>query len=57
MDTESFQLSLEQQFQMKKLEAFAHDMDKEEMVEALLQMSRIMMVKDNIIKDLVKEIG
>ncbi|MEM9923264.1 MAG: NblA/ycf18 family protein [Cyanobacteria bacterium P01_D01_bin.50] len=56
MNTENFKLSLEQQFQMKKLEAVVHDMNKDEMVEALLKMSKIMMVKDNIIKNLVKQV-
>ncbi|MCJ8281298.1 MAG: NblA/ycf18 family protein [Rivularia sp. ALOHA_DT_140] len=56
MDTENFKLTLEQQFQIKKLEASAHQMNKDQMLDALLEMSRILMVKENIIKNLVKQV-
>jgi Phycobilisome degradation protein nblA len=54
MDSEAFELSLEQQFQMRMMEESAHSMTKEQMVETLIQASRLLMVKDNMIRSLLK---
>ena len=54
MDSEAFQLTLEQQFQMRMMEESAHNMTHEQMVETLVQASRLLMVKDNMIRNLLK---
>lgn len=56
MNNDNFKLTLEQQFQIKKIESSANEMSKEQMLKVLLQLSRIAMVKDNIIRDLVKQV-
>lgn len=54
MDSSSFQLSLEQQFQMRLMEESAERMTREQMQEVLIQAARLLMVKDNVIRDLMK---
>ncbi|GAB4184171.1 MAG: NblA/ycf18 family protein [Coleofasciculaceae cyanobacterium] len=54
MDSTSFQLSLEQQFQMRLMEESAQQMSREQMQEVLIQAARLLMVKDNVIRDLMK---
>lgn len=54
MNSSSFQLSLEQQFQMKLMEESAQRMTREQMQEVLIQAARLLMVKDNVIRDLMK---
>jgi hypothetical protein len=54
MDSSSFQLSLEQQFQMRLMEESAQKMTREQMQEVLIQAARLLMVKDNVIRDLMK---
>ncbi|NJP09295.1 MAG: photosystem I reaction center subunit XII [Leptolyngbyaceae cyanobacterium RU_5_1] len=54
MNSPSFELSLEQQFQMRLMEESAQQMSQEQMRELLLQTARLLMVKDNVIRNLVK---
>jgi Phycobilisome degradation protein nblA len=54
MDTNSFQLTLEQEFQMRLMEESAHAMTREQMIETLLQAARLLMVKDNVLRDTIK---
>jgi hypothetical protein len=54
MNTSSFQLSLEQDFQMRLMERSMQEMSKEQLQDMLLQIVRLMLVKENIIRDLVK---
>ena len=54
MDSSSFQLSLEQQFQMRLMEESAQQMSREQMQEVLIQAARLLMVKDNVIRDLMR---
>jgi Phycobilisome degradation protein nblA len=54
MDTTMFELSLEQQFQMRLMQESAQDLTREQMLDILMQTSRMLMVKDNIIRNLVK---
>jgi Phycobilisome degradation protein nblA len=54
MDTTMFELSLEQQFQMRLMEQSAQDLTREQMLDVIMQTSRMLMVKDNIIRNLVK---
>jgi hypothetical protein len=57
MDSGSFELTLEQQFQMRLMEQSAQDLSREQMLELLLQTSRLLMVKDNVIRNLVRQCG
>lgn len=54
MDSSSFDLSLEQQFQMRLMEESAEKMSREQMQELLIEASRLLMIKDNLIRDLIK---
>jgi hypothetical protein len=54
MNTSSFQLSLEQEFQMRLIEQSMLDMSREQLQDMLLQIMRLLLVKENIIRDLVK---
>ncbi|BAC07586.1 NblA/ycf18 family protein [Thermosynechococcus vestitus] len=47
-------LSVEQQFQMRVMEAQVSAMSLQEARELLLQASRLLMMKDNVIRSLVK---
>lgn len=54
MDSSSFQLTLEQQFQMRLMEESAQRMSREQMQDILIQTARLLMVKDNVIRDLLR---
>ena len=54
MDSSSFELTLEQQFQMRIMEQSAQQMTREQMQDLLIESARLLMVKDNVIRDLVK---
>lgn len=53
MDSSSYELTLEQQFQMRLMEESAHGMTREQALDLLIEASRLMMIKDNLIKDLM----
>jgi hypothetical protein len=55
MNPEVFQLTLEQQFQIRLLENSADDLDREELSDLVVQVCRLLMVKDNLIRDLIKQ--
>ena len=50
----SGQLSLEQQFKLKVLQEQVEGLTKEQAQEYLLEMFRQMMIKDNLVKHLLK---
>ena len=54
MNTGLFELTIEQQFQMRVMQESAQDLSREQMLDMLMQTSRLLMVKDNIIRDLIK---
>ncbi|HEY9613145.1 NblA/ycf18 family protein [Allocoleopsis sp.] len=54
MDSSSFQLTLEQQFQMRLMEESAQRMSREQMQDILIQTARLLMVKENVIRDLLR---
>ena len=56
MESTSFELTLEQQFQMRLMEESTHQMSREQMQDLLVQASRLLMLKDNVIRDLVKKV-
>jgi hypothetical protein len=54
MNFPSLDLTLEQQFQMRLIQESAEQMNREQMKELLVQIAQLLMMKDNIIRDLVK---
>lgn len=55
MDSSAFELTLEQEFQMRLMEESAQNMSREQMIETLIQASRLLMVKDNVIRNMIKQ--
>lgn len=51
---QSLTLSLEQEFQMKVFQESAQNMSREQALSLLVEASRLLMVKDNLIRNLVK---
>jgi hypothetical protein len=54
MDSSSFELTIEQQFQMRLMEQSTQQMTREQMQDLLIQSARLLMLKDNVIRDLLK---
>jgi Phycobilisome degradation protein nblA len=54
MDTTAFELSLEQELQMRIMEDSAQGLTKEEMLDLLMQTSRMLMIKDNLIRNMIR---
>lgn len=57
MDNLSFDLNLEQQFHVKLMEASIEEMSREQMQDLLLQTTRLVLLKDNVIRGLIKTCG
>lgn len=55
MEPTPFELTLEQQFQMRLMEQSAQNMSREQMTDLLVQASRLLMLKDNVIKNLTQK--
>lgn len=51
---QSFQLSLEQEFQLRLVEESVHEISHPEALSLLVEISRLLMIKDNVIRDLMK---
>jgi hypothetical protein len=56
MDIKTFDLTLEQKFELQKMQAAAHQMSQEQIVDLLLKSARLIMLKDNAIKDLISQL-
>lgn len=56
MDPKVFELTMEQHFQLRLYFENAEKLDREEAINLLLEMVRQMMIKDNIIKDLMRKV-
>jgi hypothetical protein len=54
MDNQSYDLTMEQQFQMRLMEESAKAMSREQALDLLVQASQLLMVKDNVIKNLLR---
>ncbi|HEY9828965.1 MAG TPA: NblA/ycf18 family protein [Stenomitos sp.] len=54
MASSPFELTLEQQFQMRLMEKSAQQMTREQMQDLLIESARLLMLKDNVIRDLIK---
>jgi Phycobilisome degradation protein nblA len=55
MNGETFELTLEQEFQVRLMEESAQNMSREQMQDMLVQTVRLLMLKENVIRGLVKE--
>ena len=45
-------LTLEQQFEMKRIRDAAHQMSREQALDTLIQAQRLLMIKTNIVRNL-----
>lgn len=55
MEPSAFELTLEQQFEMRRMQDAAQNMSREQALEMLIQASKLLMLKDNVIRDLLKQ--
>lgn len=55
MDAKMFHLSLEQQFELQSLQYQFQDWNREQIVGHLLEAMQQLMVKDNLIRDLMRK--
>lgn len=55
LNVNSFKLTLEQEFLISVAKQSAEAMTREQMFDLLLETTRLAMVRDNIIRDLVKD--
>jgi hypothetical protein len=54
MSPECFELSLEQQFTVKAVELSTQDLSLDRMRELLIELAKQLMVKDNVLRHLIK---
>ncbi len=54
LNAQDFELTLEQQFAMTRYSHLVHEVSAEELRITLLEIARQLMVKDNLIKSLIK---
>ncbi|MEB3161206.1 MAG: NblA/ycf18 family protein [Synechocystis sp.] len=55
MNNDAFNLSMEQKFQLQCLQQEYQDLDREQTVNFLLETMQQIMVRDNLIRDLMKK--
>jgi len=55
VDPQAFELSLEQQFEVCRMQQVVKDMSREQVLQMLMEMTEMLMVKDNLIRDLTKK--
>jgi len=55
MNAKSFELSLEQQFQLQCLQQEFHDLEHDAVIGHLLDDMQQLMVRDNLIRDLMRK--
>lgn len=56
LNPDAYKLTLEQQFQLRKMGDEISDMEPNAIKELLFQASRLLMLKDNVIKDLTRQV-
>lgn len=56
MEPKSFDLSLEQQFEMRRIQDAAVAMSREQALDLLVEASRLLMIKTNVIRQLLQEV-
>ncbi|MBE9204454.1 NblA/ycf18 family protein [Synechocystis salina LEGE 06099] len=55
MKPESFDLTIEQMFEFRRMQDAAADISQEQALELLVQASRLLMIKSNVIRDLMRQ--
>jgi hypothetical protein len=55
MESNSFELTLEQQFEFRRMRDAAAQMSREQALELLMQASRLLMIKTNVVRNLIQE--
>ncbi|MEB3311486.1 MAG: NblA/ycf18 family protein [Snowella sp.] len=55
MEPTSFDLTLEQQFEIRQMRDAATKMSREQALDLLLQASRLLMIKTNVMRDLMAQ--
>lgn len=56
MELKSFDLTLEQQFEMRRIQDAAIAISREQALDLLVEASRQLMVKTNVIRQLLREV-
>ncbi|WP_009543103.1 NblA/ycf18 family protein [Crocosphaera subtropica] len=54
MDAKTFELSMEQQFQLQCLQQEFQDLEREQVIDYLIDTMQQIMARDNLIRDLMK---
>lgn len=54
-DFMSFDLSLEQRFEVERIRQEVQQMDRDQALDLLLEASKTLMIKDNLIRDLMRK--
>ncbi len=52
---DNFELSFEQSFEMRKIQDAIPNMSREQLEDLLIQASKLVMMKDNVIRNLIKK--
>lgn len=55
MESQSFELTMEQQFEFRRLHDAAQGMSRDQALELLVQASRLLMIKTNVLRDLMQQ--
>lgn len=56
LETPSLELTMEQQFEFRRMRDAAQSMSREQALELLLQASRLLMIKTNVLRDLMNRV-
>lgn len=56
IETPSLDLTMEQQFEFRRMRDAAQSMSREQALELLLQASRLLMIKTNVLRDLMSRV-
>ncbi|MCU0533135.1 MAG: NblA/ycf18 family protein [Hydrococcus sp. Prado102] len=54
MNSSWFDLTMEQEFQMKLMQESVGQMSREQMQDLLLETARLLMVKENVLRNVIK---
>ncbi|MFN5515795.1 MAG: NblA/ycf18 family protein [Cyanobacteriota bacterium] len=55
MEANLVELTMEQQFEVRRMRDAAAQMSREQALELLLQASRLLMIKTNVVRDLMQQ--
>ncbi|MDX2215911.1 MAG: NblA/ycf18 family protein [Oculatellaceae cyanobacterium bins.114] len=55
MDPKAFELTMEQQFEFQRLQFEFQDLDHNQVIYQLMEAAQQLMIKDNLIRDLLKK--